>query len=184
MGKVHERIDEALREWIERQHLFFVGTAAAALDATVNISPKGMADTFVVLDDRRCAYLDLTGSGIETVAHLRDNGRITLMWCAFGGPARIVRVHGTGVVRTPGDDDWDALLARFPAHPGSRAIVVVTADRVSDSCGYAVPLMSYEGDRDRLTKWAEGRSPEDLVEYRALKNSRSIDGLPGLPLGL
>jgi len=181
MGKVHDRIEGPLREWIERQHVLFVGTAATEVDATVNVSPKGMAGTFVVLDDLRCAYLDLTGSGIETVAHLRENGRITLMWCAFEGPARIVRIHGRGDVVVPGDAQWDELQSQFPSHAGARAIVVVAADRVSDSCGYSVPLMSFEADRDRLTTWSESRSPEELVEYRQLKNARSIDGLPGLP---
>jgi len=180
MGKVHETIDEALRGWIERQPMFFVGTAALEADATVNISPKGTTGTFCVLDERRCAYLDLTGSGIETVAHLRQNGRITLMWCAFEGPPRIVRVHGRGRVVTPGDDDWSELAGRFAAQRGARAVIEVTAERISDSCGYSVPRMEYLEDRDTLTNWAANRSTEELVEYRATKNARSIDGLPGL----
>ncbi len=180
MGKVHDVIDRPLQDWIERQHVFFVATAASATDATVNVSPKGTAGTFAVLDGRRCAYLDLTGSGIETVAHLRDNGRITLMWCAFDGPPRIVRVHGRGEVVTIDDPRWEELGTHFAAHRGQRTIVVVTADRISDSCGYSVPLMEFTAERTRLTDWAESRSDEELVTYRATKNALSIDGLPGL----
>lgn len=181
MGKVHDGIDGPLAEWIARQHVFFVATATSATDGTVNVSPKGTAGTLVVLDEQRVAYLDLTGSGIETVAHLRENGRITLMWCAFEGPPRIVRVHGRGEVVTPGDDGWDALLHHFGGpRPGQRSIVVVTARRVSDSCGYSVPLMDFTAERTRLDEWAAARTEEDLDEYRARKNARSIDGLPGL----
>lgn len=180
MGKVHEQIDDAVRTWIERQHVFFVATAATSEEATVNVSPKGMSGSFVVLDERRCAYLDLTGSGIETVAHVRQNGRITLMWCAFEGPPRIVRVHGRGEVVTPEDPRWDELSGRFEPYHGRRAVVIVTADRISDSCGYSVPLMSYTADRDRLTTWADSRTDEELTAYRTSKNTRSIDGLPGL----
>ncbi len=183
MGKVYDRIDEPLRAWIERQHVMFVGTAATALDATVNVSPKGTPGTFAVLDDRRCAYLDLTGSGAETIAHLRDNGRITLMWTAFEGPARIVRVHGRGRVVLPGDADWTALLAHFDEQRGQRAVIEVTAERISDSCGYSVPLMEFTGDRDRLAKWSAARSDDDLAEYRVKKNTTSIDGLPALSGG-
>jgi predicted pyridoxine 5'-phosphate oxidase superfamily flavin-nucleotide-binding protein len=180
MGKVHETIDEPLRGWIERQPMFFVATAALEADATVNVSPKGTTGTFRVLDELRCAYLDLTGSGIETVAHLRQNGRITLMWCAFDGPPRIVRVHGRGRVITPGDDDWAALVAGFEPQRGARAVIEVTAQRISDSCGYSVPRLDYVEDRETLTTWASNRSDDELVEYRAMKNARSIDGLAGL----
>ena len=180
MGKVHDGIDEPLAEWIGRQHVWFVATAASGSDGTVNVSPKGGDGTLAVLDERTVAYLDLTGSGIETVAHLRDNGRITLMWCAFEGPPRIVRVHGTGTVVTPDDPRWPELLDRFDARPGARAIIVVAAARVSDSCGYAVPLMEFGAERTRLDQWAADRSEEQLAEYRATKNARSIDGLPGI----
>ncbi len=167
MGKVHEHIDDALRSWIERQHLFFVGTAATSTDATVNISPKGTAGTLAVLDGQR-------------VAHLRENGRITLMWCAFEGPPRIVRVHGTGEVVTPDDARWAELIEHFGERPGQRAIILVTARRVSDSCGYSVPLMDFRDERTRLDEWAAKRSEDDLAQYRATKNATSIDGLPGL----
>lgn len=181
MGKVHDGIDAALAEWIGRQHVFFVASAASDTDGTVNVSPKGTAGTLVVLDEHRVAYLDLTGSGIETVAHLRDNGRITLMWCAFEGPPRIVRVHGRGEVVTPDDARWDDLLAAFGGpRPGQRSIIVVEAQRVSDSCGYSVPLMDFTAERTRLDEWAAARSDDELDAYRARKNARSIDGLPGL----
>ncbi|CAN5473179.1 pyridoxamine 5'-phosphate oxidase family protein [soil metagenome] len=180
MGKVHEIIDEPLRRWIEAQHLVFVGTAALSGDATVNLSPKGMAGTFEVLDDHRCAYLDLTGSGVETIAHLRENGRITVMWCAFDGPPRSVRIHGTGQVVEPTDPEWADLSGHFPALRGARAIIVITAARISDSCGYSVPLMEFVDDRPTLANWAEKRTDEELEAYRELKNSVSIDGLPGL----
>ncbi len=181
MGKVHDGIDEALRRWIDRQHVVFVATAASDVDQTINLSPKGTAGTVVVLDEQRVAYLDLTGSGVETIAHLRDNGRITLMWCAFDGPPRIVRVHGRGEVVLPDDDRWDELLESFGGpRPGQRSIIVVHAQRVSDSCGYSVPLMDFRQDRTRLDEWAEARTEDELDEYRARKNARSIDGLPGL----
>jgi predicted pyridoxine 5'-phosphate oxidase superfamily flavin-nucleotide-binding protein len=181
MGKVHDGIDGPLADWIARQHMFFVATATSDTDGTVNVSPKGTAGTLVVLDEHRVAYLDLTGSGIETVAHLRENGRITLMWCAFEGPPRIVRVHGRGEVVTTADDSWDALLDRFGGpRPGQRSIIVVTARRVSDSCGYSVPLMDFSSERTRLDEWAAARTEDDLDAYRARKNARSIDGLPGL----
>lgn len=183
MGTVHESIDEAMRRWIERQHVVFVGTAASSTEGTVNVSPKGTAGTLAVLGPRRVAYLDLTGSGIETVAHVRENGRITLMWCAFEGPPRIVRVHGRGSVTTPLDPDWDELAAHFELRPGQRAIISVHAERISDSCGYSVPKMHYLEDRTRLDEWAAKRSEQQLEAYRAQKNARSIDGLPGLTNG-
>ena len=150
MATVHECITPPVREWIERQHLFFVATAALAVDGHVNVSPKGL-DTLRILDDRTVAYLDLTGSGAETVAHLRENGRITLMFCAFDGPPRIVRLQGTGRAVLEGDDDWGTLVASFDPHRGPRAVIVVSCDRISDSCGYSVPLFDYVGDRTRLT---------------------------------
>lgn len=180
MGTQYAELSDSLIAWIERQPMFFVGTAPLADDGHVNVSPKGMAGTLAVLDRTTVAYLDLTGSGIETVAHLKENGRITLMWCAFEGPARIVRVQGTGEVIVPGDASWDQLTAHFVASRGARAVIVVRADRVSDSCGYSVPLMAYQEDRTRLTEWADNRTDAELVDYRKTKNASSIDGLPGL----
>jgi hypothetical protein len=178
--KLHESITDRLRAFIERQHVFFVATAPLAADGRVNLSPKGLEGTFVVLDELTVAYLDLTGSGAETVAHLRENGRITLMFCAFEGPPNIVRLHGHGRYLALGEGEFDSLRGRFADHPGARGIVVVDVERVSDSCGYAVPLMSHEGDRDLLTSWATNRGESGLETYREKKNATSIDGLPAL----
>lgn len=180
MGKVHDALSDQLIAWIERQPMFFVGTAPIGLDGHVSVSPKGTSGTLSVIDPTTVSYLDLTGSGAETVAHLRENGRITLMWCAFEGPARIVRVQGQGEVITPDDDAWADMAQRFPEMQGARAIIIVRADRISDSCGYSVPLMDYREDRTRLTEWADQRSKEELIAYRAEKNAVSVDGLPSI----
>jgi hypothetical protein len=179
--KVHECIDRGLREFIVSRPMFFVATAPAGAEGHVNVSPKGMAGTFAVLGELRVAYLDFHGSGAETAAHLRENGRITLMFCAFDGPPNIVRLHGTGRVVPATDPEYAELLTAFsdPPDPHAvRAIIDVAVHRVSDSCGYAVPLMSYEGDRDLLLRWGAGRSDEDLAQYRKTRNAASIDGLP------
>ncbi|MDV3221068.1 pyridoxamine 5'-phosphate oxidase family protein [Intrasporangium sp.] len=177
--KLHESISGRLRTFIEAQHVFFVATAPLSGDGHVNLSPKGL-DTLRVIDEHTVAYLDLTGSGAETAAHLRENGRITLMFCAFEGPPNIVRLHGRGRYVTPGDDEFEGWARRFPTHPGARGVVVVDVGRVSDSCGYAVPLMAYESDRDVLDSWTHNRGPDGLARYRAEKNATSIDGLPAL----
>jgi hypothetical protein len=171
-------IDDDLAAWIAAQPVFFVATAPSS-GGHVNVSPKGY-DTLRVLGPRRVAYRDLTGSGAETAAHLRDDGRITLMWTAFEGPARITRVQGSGQVLLEGDDGYDELDAVLPAPVGSRAIVVVDADRVSTSCGYSVPLMELRGDRDTLLKWADRKGEDGLATYWEERNARSIDGLPAL----
>jgi hypothetical protein len=179
--KVHASIDSRLREFIVKQPMFFVATAPTGADGHVNVSPKGMTGTFAVLDELRVAYLDFHGSGAETTAHLRDNGRITLMFCAFDSKPNIVRLYGTGRVVPVTDPQYAELLTCFAAAPdthGVRAIIDVAVHRVSDSCGYAVPLMSYEGDRGLLVQWSSRRSDNDLAEYRRAKNSASIDGLP------
>jgi hypothetical protein len=174
MASVHASITPPVAEWIGRQHMFFVATAPLDADGHVNLSPKGL-DTLRVLDDMTVAYLDLTGSGAETVAHVRQNGRITLMWCAFDGPPRIVRVHGRGEVVAVDDP---RIADRFDDIPGARAVVIVHADRISDSCGYSVPRYAFEGHRSKLVEWADHRGPDGLVAYRAEKNTTSIDGLP------
>jgi hypothetical protein len=179
--KVHESITGRLRDFIEAQQMFFVATAPAGPQGHVNLSPKGMLGTFRVLDEHRVAYLDYHGSGAETAAHLAENGRITLMFCAFAGAPNIVRLHGQGRVVPLTDPAWPDMLALFPSPPdvqGARSVIVVDVERVSDSCGYSVPLMSYEGDRDTLLRWNERKSPADFTKYRAAKNSESIDGLP------
>lgn len=180
MGREYERIDDRLRAFLHAQPVFFVGTAPLASDGHVNVSPKGLRGTFAVLDERRVAYLDLTGSGVETIAHVRENGRITLMFCAFTGPPRIVRVSGTGEVVLPGDDRFAALAARFPPLDGIRSVIVVAVTRVADSCGYGVPRLELVGERDQLGTWARGKGDEGLAAYRREHNRTSIDGLPGI----
>ena len=181
MGRTHDKIDRRLRGFLEGQPVFFVATAPLAGDGLVNLSPKGMSGTFRVLDDHSVAYLDLTGSGVETIAHLRENGRITLMFCAFEGKPRIVRLAGRGRVVMPGDDGFAALAVGFPTIEGTRSVIVVDVTRVADSCGYAVPRMDYVGDRDQLVRWAVSRGEDGLDEYRRERNAESLDGLPGLP---
>jgi hypothetical protein len=180
MGKATDRIDEATAAWLGRQQMFFVGTAPAD-GGHVNVSPKGL-DTFRVLGPNRVAYLDLTGSGVETIAHLRENGRVTLMFCAFEGPPRIVRLFGRGEPVVAADERFSELAAMFDAFPGRRSVIVVDVDRVADSCGYAVPRYEYRGQRDRLIEWAERRGGDGIAAYWQEKNMTSIDGLPGLPV--
>jgi hypothetical protein len=179
MGKTYDAIESDMAAFLGAQHVFFVATAPMASDGHVNLSPKG-GDTFRVLDPRTVAYLDLTGSGIETIAHVRENGRIVLMFCAFAGPPKIVRLHGRGAVVEPYDPEYAGLVALFPPNLGARAVIRVSVERISDSCGYAVPLYAYEGDRDVLDKWADRKGEEGLAQYRAAKNATSLDGLKGL----
>jgi hypothetical protein len=189
VGKVFDGIDERWRDWIARQPLFFVGTAPLAGDGHVNLSPKGPIGSLRVLDDRTVAYLDVVGSGAETIAHLRENGRIVIMLCAFEGPPRILRLHGRGEVVTADDPRFAGLLERGgfeePATPEARrAIVVVDVTRVADSCGYGVPLMSYEGQRPHMEAWAQKKlrvgGEEALRDYQRENNTQSLDGLPGV----
>lgn len=182
MGKVYDGIDVRLARFLTAQPVFFVGTAPLEADGHVNCSPKGNEGSFVVLGERRVAYRDLTGSGVETIAHLRQNGRIVVMFCAFTGPPRIVRLHGRGSVLVPGDPSFDDLLGQFAPNDGTRAIIAVDVERVSDSCGYAVPLMTFDSHRRNLDHWADSKGHRGLVDYRAQKNARSIDGLDGLPV--
>ena len=179
MGQVFEELNERLAGWIGEQHVFFVATAPLAADGLLNLSPKGL-DTFAVLDEHRVAYLDLTGSGVETIAHLRENGRIVVMFCAFAGKPRILRLHGRGRAVVPGDDRFDELVRCFPPRPGIRSVIEVDVTRIADSCGFAVPVMDYRRERSELDDWAAKKGPERLEEYRAKKNGVSLDGLPGL----
>ena len=181
MGKAIDHITDDLRQFILGQHLFFVATAPLEASGHVNLSPKGM-DTLRVLSERRVAYLDLTGSGNETSAHLAQNGRITIMFCAFEGKPMILRLFGRGRAVLPGTPEWDGLAPQFPACPGARQIIVADLTRVQTSCGFGVPLMDFVGERDALVRWAEANGEPKLVEYRREKNARSIDGLPA-PLG-
>jgi hypothetical protein len=179
VGKTYPSIDDSIRQFIEMQHVFFVGSAPLDVEGHVNISPKGL-DTFRILDPSAVAYLDLTGSGIETIAHLKENGRIILMFCAFQGPPRIVRLYGRGRFVELQHEEFANLSAQFPEYEGTRGIIVVEVNRIAYSCGYSVPLLSYQADRQQLSAWAHKRGPEGLNEYRMPKNSKSIDGLPGL----
>lgn len=178
MGQAHEELDERAIEWIGRQHMFFVATAPSE-GGHVNVSPKGY-DSFRVLGPRRVAYLDLTGSGAETIAHLRDDGRITIMFCAFEGPPLIARLFGRGTAHPLGSPRFEELSEHFAEVPGARAIVEVELDRVQTSCGYAVPFMEYREERPTLAQWAERKGDEGLAEYWQEKNVESIDGLPAL----
>ena len=179
MGKLYEGITPELVAWVEQQHLFFVATAPLGAGGHVNCSPKGL-DTLRILDSRHVAYLDLTGSGAETIAHLRENGRIVFMFCALAGPPKIVRFHGKGEVATPAAPAWAKLLPLFPAYPGARTIIHAEITRVTDSCGYGVPKFEYVEERDTLTRWADARTIEGLPLYRKQHNAHSIDGLPSL----
>jgi hypothetical protein len=182
VGTVHEAIDGRLRAFVEAQPMFFVATAPSGSDGHVNVSPKGIAGSFVVLDEHTVAYLDLTASGAETIAHLRDNGRITLMFCAFEGPPNIVRLYGRGRFVTLYDEGFDELVALFPETRGARAVIVVEVDRVSDSCGYGVPRMTLEGERDLLPQYMERKGVDGQAAYRRLKNRTSIDCMPAFDL--
>jgi hypothetical protein len=190
MGKTHARIDGRLRTFIEAQPVFFTGTAPLSADGTVNVSPKGLRGSFAVLDELTVAYLDFAGSNAETIAHLRENGRITLMWCAFQGPPNIVRVHGRGEPVFLDDPRFKDLLSRFPGIDptphGLRAIIVVHAELIRDTCGYAVPFMTYDADRDLHERRFAREDNASLSDYFQKKEhvATSLDGLPGLPLPL
>ena len=181
MGKTFAALNDTLAAFVERQHMFFVATAPSGGDGHVNLSPKGLAGTLSVVDHSTVAYIDLVGSGVETIAHLRDNGRLTLLFCAFDGPPMILRLYGAGEVVMPGDARFAELRPRFPDDLlAVRSIVVAHVDEVRTSCGYGVPLMTYEGDRDDQVRWAERKGPDGIARYLVEKNSTSLDGLPGL----
>jgi len=179
MGKARTTIDEVATRFIQAQPMFFVASAPLDANGHVNVSPKGV-DSFRILDPATVAYLDLTGSGVETVAHIKENGRVVLMFCAFQGAPNILRLHGRGRVVEPHQPEFKDLAARFPAYQSTRSIIVVELTRVADSCGYGVPLMKYEAERSQLFDWTRKKGPEGLDAYRREKNRRSVDGLPGL----
>lgn len=179
MGQTLETIDAKAREWIAAQQVFFVATAPLAADGLVNLSPKG-GDTLRVVDAHTLAYLDLTGSGVETIAHLRENGRLVLMLCAFTGPPKIMRFHGHGEALLPEHPEFPLLRLLFPDLPGGRAIIRLHVSRVSQSCGMAVPRYDFAEAREDLNTWAARQGPAGLADYRRRKNQRSLDGLPGL----
>ena len=178
MASIFDSIDDSLRAWIDEQPMWFVATAPLAGDGHVNVSPRGH-DTFSVLDPHRVAWVDYTGSGVETIAHLRENGRVCLMFSSFGHRPRIVRLHGHGTVHLPGEPEFDEVVALHPEHPSTRAVIAVDVTRVSDACGWGVPVMEMTDERDLLRLRAEQRGPDGMAAYRADKNATSIDGLPG-----
>jgi predicted pyridoxine 5'-phosphate oxidase superfamily flavin-nucleotide-binding protein len=187
MGQTYDALDDKLTAWIERQPMFFVATAPLNGSGRVNVSPKGIRGTFRVLGPRRVAWLDFLGSGIETVAHLRENGRITLMFCAFAGPPKILRLYGRGRVVEPRDAGFADLVAGFAVEPdqvAERAVILVDVERIADSCGHGVPLMDYAGERDQHQRWMAQKAAKDGADWRAAyvreRNAESIDGLPGI----
>jgi predicted pyridoxine 5'-phosphate oxidase superfamily flavin-nucleotide-binding protein len=190
MGKTYEHIDGRLREFIEAQPVFFTATAPLTGDGHVNLSPKGRSGTLAVLDQATLAYLDFGGSGAETIAHVREegNGRITLMWCAFSGPPKVVRVHGRGEAVFRDDPRWGELIVHFKDAdgPGARAIIVVHARRISEVCGFAVPYMEYREERTQHAEYFGRKSEEEFAAYCERKEhvGVSLDGLPSLPLPL
>jgi len=183
MGRTYDVIDQGLAEWLTAQPVFFVATAPLSGDGLVNCSPKGNRDEFVVVDGRTVAYLDQTGSGVETIAHLRENGRIVVMFCAFAGAPRIVRLHGSGRAVLTDDPSFTDLARRFPGGTGVgvRSIIVTEVSRIADSCGYGVPFMSFDGHRPTMDQWSNRKGSEGIQDYWAEKNAKSVDQLEGLP---
>lgn len=182
MAQAFESISDEMTSFVERQHMFFVATAPTGDAGRVNLSPKGL-DAFRVLGPNRVAYLDLTGSGAETIAHVRENGRITFMFCAFEGKPDIVRFYGTGSVHRPGDAEFEELAPLFGERVGVRSVITAEIDRTSSSCGFAVPFMDFVEQRETLTKFWKNKDEEGLEAYWAEKNAQSIDGLPAVTTG-
>lgn len=175
MAKFQPALDDKLIAFIAQQHIFFVATAAP--EGRINLSPKGL-DSLRVLDEKHVAWIDLTGSGNETAAHLLADGRITLMFCAFEGDHLILRLYGQGRSIKPGQAEWDALAARFPVIPGARQIYLLEIESLQTSCGAGVPLYEYQGERDTLLRWVEKKGEQGVRDYQHQKNRVSIDGLP------
>jgi hypothetical protein len=179
MGKTHEEIDDSVRQFIEGQHLFFVATSPLHADGHVNVSPKGL-DSLRILSPTQVGYVDYTGSGVETIAHVRENGRLTIMFCALEGRPSILRIYGKARVVEPGDSEFPPLVERFRVVAPVRSIIMLDVTRISDSCGFGVPHYSYVGEREQLVQWSERKGAEGLREYQRHKNAMSIDQLRGL----
>ena len=180
MGKMYSEITSELSEWISQQKVFFVGTAAA--DGLINVSPKGL-DTLRIQDRNKLLWLNLTGSGNETAAHLLESDRITIMFCAFEGKPLILRIYGHARIIQENHKEWDILLKHFPVTSGARQIIEITTDKVQTSCGFGVPLMDFQGERDMLTKWSDSKGDDGIHDYWKEKNSTSLDGKPtGIPI--
>lgn len=182
MAQFYEAITPDLQAFIEKQHMFFVASAPLSAEGHVNLSPKGL-DCFRILTPNKVAYLDLTGSGNETSAHLLENGRITFMFCAFEGAPRILRLFGRGYTVLPSSSEWDEFAAHFTLYAGTRQIIVADIDTVQTSCGFAVPLYEYQDQRETLIKWANKKGEDGIIDYHQQKNMQSLDALP-TPLGI
>ena len=179
MGKTYEKFDDKLRKFVEAQKMFFVATAPMLEDGHVNLSPKGY-DSFKILDDNTCLYADLGGSGIETLAHLKDNGRITIMFMAMEGKANIVRIFGKGEAISFDDPGFDELMKMFPQFDRVRSIIKINVFKIMDSCGFGIPFYAFKGERDQLVRTHRNKELEDWREYRYDRNPESLDGLEGL----
>lgn len=179
MGKVYDQLDDSLQAFIREQHMFFVATAPLSGGGLVNVSPKGL-DTLRILGPKSIAYIDLMGSGIETVAHLKENGRMVLMFCSFGPRPMILRLHGVGRAIEKADSEFDQFARHFEDYPGARAIVHLEITRIADSCGWGVPRFSFEGNRDTYFKFAAKFGDDDLRQAQTEHNLKSLDGLEGL----
>jgi hypothetical protein len=177
MGKFHDSIKPAHKEFIEKQHIFFVATAPLSADGRINLSPKGL-DCFRVLSDQQVGYMDLISSGNETSAHTLENGRITIMFCSFDGAPNILRLYGKGFTVLPGTPDWDNYAPHFKIYPSTRQLIIANIDLVQTSCGFGVPLYEYSGERDIHFEWAEKKGKDGLYDYVQEKNLVSLDGLP------
>jgi hypothetical protein len=182
VGKVLDSITPELGKWIAAQKMFFVATAPLSAEGHINCSPKG-GDTFRVISANEVGYLDYVGSGAETAAHLRENGRMVLMFCAFQGSPKIVRLHGSGKVVAQSDSRFSELIKQFSPHVSTRSIILMKVNRVSSSCGFGVPLMTFQAERDEGEDWAEKKGPDGLRQYIHEKNRTSIDGLPAFQNG-
>ena len=179
MAAVFDTLDDSLREFIRRQQMFFVATAPLSAEGLVNLSPKGL-DSLRILDELTLVYADLTGSGVETIAHLKENGRIVLMFCVFEGTPKIVRLHGQGEVVERSHDDFEQLQQMFPRYTGLRSFIRIKCQRISDSCGWGVPVYEFRKQRTQLTAWADNQGKESIAEFQQDINAKSIDGLPGI----
>lgn len=178
MGKIYDKITDKQREWINHQKVYFVSTAPLAADGLVNVSPKGL-DSFRILDDLTVAYLDLVGSGIETIANIQENQRITIMFTAFDGPPKILRLYGNGEAHKVGSASYDQLKGHFSEHIGARSIIVIKLTRIQDSCGWSIPLYEYKGDRDVYDKYCEDKGREGMIADIKKQNDSSLNQLPG-----
>lgn len=177
MGSTALQLSEEQIHWIQQQPVYFVATAPLQADGHINLSPKGL-DSLRVIDAHTVAYLDLTGSGNETSAHIAENGRLTFMWCSFGEKPRIFRTYGKGEVVLPGTARWEELMPKFTEMTGARQIIVNHIDKTQTSCGFGVPFMEFQGNRDTLTDWATKKGEKGVQEYQLKKNTQSMDGLP------